>query len=70
MWVSARRMHVPPIRWYIGAWVVYVITVIALVMSARAAGAQGSGSPSPTMTIAIAGPEDADLLVTRPTTPG
>ena len=105
-------------RWYIGAWVVYVIALMALVMSARSA--QGSSSPSMAMTIeylvmgiagivmlvtwigalvklgterawgwfagvliahlvglgiigmaayAIAGPEDADLVVTRPSTP-
>ena len=36
-------------RWYIGAWLVYVIALIALVMSARSA--QGSTSPSPTMVV-------------------
>ena len=107
-------------RWYIGAWVVYVIAFVALVMSARSAGAQGASSPTPAMIFeyvvlavagivmlvmwigalvklgsqrawgwfigvlllhlvglgivgmvayAIAGPEDGDLVVTRPATP-
>jgi hypothetical protein len=107
-------------RWYVGAWVIYLIALLALVMSARSAGVQGSGSASPAMAFAylvlgitgivmlvmwigaliklgmqrawgwfvgvlvlhlvglgiigmaayaIAGPEDEDLVVTRPSTP-
>jgi hypothetical protein len=107
-------------RWYIGAWVIYAIALLALVMSARSAGAQGSGSASPATVFAylvlgisgivmlvmwigaliklgmqrawgwfvgvlvlhlvglgiigmaayaIAGPEDEDLVVIRPSTP-
>jgi hypothetical protein len=106
-------------RWYIGAWAIYMIALIALVMSARSAGAQGS-SPSPALVFgylvlgiagilmlvmwigalvklgmqrawgwfvgllvlhllglgivgmvayAVTGPEDEDLVVTRPSTP-
>jgi hypothetical protein len=36
-------------RWYIGAWVIYVIVLLALVTSARSAGAQGSAAASPAM---------------------
>jgi hypothetical protein len=107
-------------RWYIGAWVVYLITFIAVVMSTRSAGAQGTSLPSPATVVeylilavsgivmlvmwigalikvgmqrawgwfvallvlhllglgiigmvayAVSGPEDEDLVVTRPTTP-
>ena len=107
-------------RWYIGAWVIYVFALIALVMSARSAGVQGSSSASPALVVgylvlgiagivmlvtwigalvklgmerewgwfvgilllhvtglgiigmvayAVAGPEDEDLVVTRPATP-
>jgi hypothetical protein len=106
-------------RWYIGAWAIYMIALIALVMSSRSAGAQGS-SPSPALVFgylvlgiagilmlvmwigalvklgmqrawgwfvgllvlhllglgivgmvayAVTGPEDEDLVVTRPSTP-
>src|ERR1700738_2499682 len=106
-------------RWYVGAWVIYLIALLALVMSARSAGVQGS-SASPALAFgylvlgiagivmlvmwigaliklgmqrawgwfvgllvlhllglgiigmvayAAAGPEDEDLVVTRPSTP-
>ena len=105
-------------RWYIGAWIVYVLAAVAFLMISRAA--QGSGSPPPgvwlaylVLTIsavvmlvtwigalirlgtqhawgwfagvlvlhliglgiigmvayAISGPEDADAVVIRPSTP-
>jgi hypothetical protein len=107
-------------RWYIGAWVIYVMALIALVTSARSVGVQGSASASPATVFgylvlgiagiamlvmwigaliklgmqrawgwfvgvlvlhllglgiigmgayAIAGPEDEDLVVIRPSTP-
>jgi hypothetical protein len=107
-------------RWYIGAWLVYVIALIAWVMSTRSAGAQGSTASSSAIAAeylvmavagivmlvmwigalvklgaqrawgwfvgvlvlhlvglgivgmgayALAGPEDEDLVVTRPATP-
>jgi len=37
-------------RWYIGAWIVYVLAAIAFFMIARAA--QGSGSPPPGVWLA------------------
>jgi len=37
-------------RWYSGAWLIYVIALLALVMSARSAGAQ-STSPSSAMVV-------------------
>ena len=37
-------------RWYIGAWMVYVVAAIAFFMIARAA--QGSGSPPPGVWLA------------------
>jgi hypothetical protein len=107
-------------RWYIGAWVVLVLTLIAIFMTGRSAGAQATSSPSVATVIegfawvaaalvmfvmwigalvklgvqsawgwfvgvlllhllglgiigmvayAVAGPEDKDLVVTRPATP-
>ena len=105
-------------RWYIGAWVVYILAVIAFLMMARTN--QGASTPPPAALItylviiatgivmlvmwigalirlgqqhawgwfvavlvlhliglgivgmvayAVAGPADADIVVTRPTTP-
>lgn len=107
-------------HWYVGAWLIYVIALLALVMSARSAGVQGSSSASPALVFgylvlgiagivmlmmwigalvklgmerawgwfvgilvlhilglgiigmgayAVAGPEDEDLVVIRPSTP-
>ena len=36
-------------RWYIAAWVIYVLALIALVMSTRSAAATGTTSPTPAM---------------------
>ena len=38
-------------RWYIAAWVIYVIALIALVMSARSTGVQGTSSSSPALVL-------------------
>jgi hypothetical protein len=105
-------------RWYIGAWIVYILAVIAFFMMAR--GNQGSSAPPPgalltylviiaagiltlvmwigalirlgqqrawgwfvgvlvshliglgivgMVAYAVAGPEDTDMVVTRPSTP-